>query len=142
MSKRVFSELPNDMVRRMRNWARWAAAGGVLGFSSCGMWSVVPSGPRGESSINTMGGEADDTERALNSLPIRYGQAVKLFWQYEGKSMAYLARRCGQGCDYRTFENRVIDGHALLRGEVARRSEAAQMQRERFEECTACHLTA
>lgn len=74
-----------------------------------------------------------DTDSAICALPVRFGQAVRLFWQYEGRSLAYLGRRCGAGCDYRTFEQRVIDGHGQLMGEMLRRSDAVCRQREAFE---------
>lgn len=133
MSRRVYRNLSNDMVRRMRNWARWASDGGAAPILSCAMWGSAPSGRRGDIVINTMAGEAMDTDTAINAIPVRYGQAIRLFWQYERAAMAYLAKRCGIGCDYRTFEQRVIDGHEMLSGEVSRRSDALFKQREAFE---------
>ena len=112
MSKTVYRELTQDMIRRMRNWARWNSGGGVTGLGTHPMWRVVPHGTRAELSIGIISGEASDTEAAIDALPIRFGQAVKLFWQYEGQSLSYLAGRCA--CDYRTYEKRVIEGHCLL----------------------------
>lgn len=138
MSRRVYSNLSDDMVRRMRNWARWASDGGAAPMLSCAMWGSAPSGRRGDISINTINGEATDTDSSICSLPVRYGQAVRLFWQYEGRSLSYLGGRCGVGCDYRTFEQRVIDGHALLRCEIIRRSDVAYRQRETYERACGC----
>jgi hypothetical protein len=81
----------------------------------------------------TLGGEADDTNEAINAVPVRYSQAVKLFWQYEGKSISELARRCGKGVYRTTFEQRVVDGHVLVRAEIAKRSEVAREMRDRLE---------
>lgn len=65
-------------------------------------------------------GEAEDTGAALSKLPNRYKQAVSLFWQYEGRPLAWFARRCGEGVDWRTYEKRIIQGHELLKSEIAR----------------------
>ena len=136
MSRRIMSELPEDFVRRMRNWARWAAGGGLPKLSSCAMWGIAPSGSRGDQVINTLSGEAGDTDAAMNGVAVRYAQAVRLFWQYEGSALAVLARRCS--CDYRTYESRVIEGHTRLRSEMAQRSDAAQRYREAFAEVARC----
>lgn len=136
MSRRIMSELPEDFVRRMRNWARWAAGGGLPKLSSCAMWGIAPSGSRGDQVINTVSGEAGDTDMALNAVPVRYAQAVRLFWQYEGSALAVLARRCR--CDYRTYDNRVIEGHIRLRSEIAQRSDVARRHRESFAEVARC----
>ena len=58
MSRRIMAELPEDFVRKMRNWARWAAGGGLPKLSSCAMWGIAPSGSRGDQVINTLSGEA------------------------------------------------------------------------------------
>lgn len=131
MSRRIMAELPNDFIRRMQNWGRWASRGGLAQVSPSSMWSAAPSGYRGDAGINTLNGEAEDTDKALNDVPMRYRQAVMLFWQYEGQSIAYLAKRCV--CDWHTYESRVIEGHARLRGELAIRTEKARQNREVFE---------
>ena len=136
MSRRIMSELPEEFVRRMRNWARWAAGGGLPKLSSCAMWGIAPSGSRGDQVINTLSGEAGDTDMALNAVPVRYAQAVRLFWQYEGSALAVLTRRCSR--DYRTYENRVIEGHIRLRSEMAQRSDVARRYRESFSEVARC----
>lgn len=136
MSRRIMAELPEDFVRRMRNWARWAARGGLPKLVSCAMWGNAPSGARGDQVINTLSGEAGDTDMALNAVPVRYAKAARLFWQYEGSALTGLARRCS--CDYRTYENRVIEGHIRLRSEMAQRSDVARRYRESFSEVARC----
>lgn len=134
MSDRVFRELPADFVRRMRNWARWASGGqDRLGYPSVHpMWSQSPRSPRAELPVGIISGEAGDTNASIDAIPVRYAQAVRLFWQYESTPIAQLARRCGNGVDYRTYEKRVIDGHQLLRAEIARRADAARLCAERY----------
>ena len=132
MSRRIMAELPNDFIRRMQNWARWSARGGYAQISPSSMWSAAPSGTRGNAAINTLGGEAEDTDKAFNAVPVRYRQAVMLFWQYENQPMTYLARRCG-GIDYRTYEDRVIEGPVRLRAQIAIIVEKAREDRMAFE---------
>ena len=64
MSRRIMAELPNDFIRRMQNWARWGARGGI---------------------------------------------------------------------DYRTYEDRVIEGHVRLRAQIAIIVEKARDDRMAFE---------
>lgn len=133
MSKRIYSEITHDFERRMRNWGRWSARGGDAQVSPSSMWSCAPNGGYREATVPILDGEASDTDRALNTVPVRYRQAVMLFWQYDGQSLVWLARRCGEGVDYRTFEDRVIKGHVLLNCELIRYSAMLQDQREQFE---------
>lgn len=76
-------------------------------------------------------GEAEDTDRALKTIPIRYRRAVELYWIWgdQDAELTVLGKKCA--VDYRTFGNRVIDGHRLLLAELARDSEAWRMQREK-----------
>lgn len=139
MSKKIYQALSDDMVRRMRNWARWnAGTGNPLGFAVQPAWRDAPTGRWGEVPIGVLGGEGSDTEIGLNALAVRYCQAVKLFWQFEGQSLAYLAARCA--VDYRTYEKRVIEGHQLLVAELARRSAVADVQREQLRSAGARRL--
>lgn len=123
MSKKIYTQLPEEFIRRMRNWAR-ACTGlsNSLAYASNSIFRDTVS-VRGERDIPILLGEASDTDEAIALLPVRYRQAVMLFWQYEGSPLAHLARRCGIGVDYRTYEKRVIDGHDLLRGQLARLAE-------------------
>lgn len=106
------------------NWARANAGIGV--YASTSAFNLMRGGGYA-ASVPVLIGEAEDTSAALTELPIRYQQAVMLFWQFEGaRPLCWLARRCGQGVDYRTYEARVIKGHELLRAEIA-------LQHERIE---------
>ena len=119
--------------RRMRNWAR-AMAG------SSGSYAAVTWGePRGTDLTTppppVLTGEAEDTSAALATVLVRYRRAVELYWAWGDRDadLSALARRCGEGVDYRTFGRRVIDGHVLLQAELARRTEAWRQQRDRNE---------
>jgi hypothetical protein len=117
----IMAALPDDFVRRMRNWARHAA-GSSLGYAQV-KYDGEPSGGYREAPMPIMSGEADDTGAALQTLPIRYRRAVELWWAWEDTEVSVLARRCG-GIDPKTYARRVMDGHGLLRSELARRHEA------------------
>lgn len=124
--KQIMREVPEDFIRRMRNWAR-AKAGVSLGYAQVNLEAVAGGGYR-ESLIPTLGGEAEDTDAALQTLPVRVRQAVQLFWAWEDVELTVLARKCG-GIDRRTFAARVVDGHLMLRCELARRAEVWRVSR-------------
>ena len=117
MSERIYAEIDEDFQRRMRNWAR-ARAGlpAAMGVAQ----SSIYEGPirydrNPEARLPILEGEASDTDAMVKRLPPRYGQAVELFWDYEGASLRALSRRCGKrGCNHETFEGWVLKGHELL----------------------------
>lgn len=125
--KEIMRPLPEDFVRRMRNWAR-AKAGSSLSYASV-RWGLKVSGEGCGAPLPIMEGEADDTDRALQTLDVRYRRAVELFWAWEETELAVLARKCG-GIEYRTYAKRVIDGHVLLRAELFRQAEAWRARRD------------
>lgn len=114
----VISELPYDYVRRMRNWASTSAESGLYSISSvyirerCDGW---------ETSMPVIIGEASDTHAALEVLPLRFLQAVQLYWQNEGKGLRWLGRRLA--VDDKTAKARVLKGSELHQAEILRRSE-------------------
>ena len=127
MKEDIYKAVPEHFVMRMRNWA-WTNAGGgqYVPSSLCALISA-----RSDSGTQpTLIGEAEDTGRALAELPVRYRQAVALFWQFEGHPLAWFARRSGVGVDPRTFQKRVMLGHEMLRAVLARHAERAREYRE------------
>lgn len=108
-----------DFVRRMRGWAR-SALGNGFGTVKAMDYGAVHTGGYREAAMPVLTGEADDTERALAAVPIRYRQAVVMFWQYEGRS--WVLHGQNRGVSDKTFKAWVEQGHALLRAELARRS--------------------
>ena len=127
MSQKIFKELSEQFVMRMRNWA-WTNAGGGQRLTSS-MYVAAGGDRYPESKIPLLTGEAEDTGIALSQLPNRYKQAVSLFWQYEGRPLTWFAMRSGQGVDWRTYEKRVIHGHELLKAEIARQHEKVNAYR-------------
>ncbi len=116
MSIAIYGKLNEAFVLRMRNWALSNAGVGIQHVTSSYEEHVAD----GEyvSRMPILIGEAEDTNGALNTLDVRYKLSVSLFWQHEGKALAWLSRRCG--CDWRTYEVRVMTGHDMLRAELYR----------------------
>ena len=127
----VLAELDEAFIRRMRNWAL-GRCGSSMGFAQVD-WDIKGSSGYAEAHMPVMTGEADDTDRALQTLPTRYRRAVELFWAWEQTELTVLAQKCG-GIDYRTYVVRVKEGHAQLRAELSRRAEAARQERVRIEQ--------
>lgn len=127
----VLAELDEAFIRRMRNWAL-GRCGSSMGFAQVD-WDIKGSSGYAEAHMPVMTGEADDTDRALQTLLVRYRRAVELFWAWEQTELTVLAQKCG-GIDYRTYVTRVKEGHAVLRAELARRADAARQERTRVEQ--------
>jgi hypothetical protein len=120
MSQRIYRELTDDFIRRMRNWRRWwDTSQGAIYPSSLATAGIESSGDRyREATEPLLFGEARDTEVALRAIPIKYQHVVRQFWLYEGRSLRSHAR--GKGIDYHTLETWVLQGHELLKAELRR----------------------
>jgi hypothetical protein len=121
MSKKIYDAMPEDFIRRMRNWAR-AVSGQIDSLRSS--WAIDPAlinhGLEG-APIPILEGEAMDTDVALRTLPERYRWAVEEFWSREGRSLREHTR--GRDMSASTFETWVMVGHDLLRASIARQNE-------------------
>lgn len=119
----IIKGLPEDYVRRMRNWSRADSGEGLYASSSI----YDPAGHiRGETVMPTLIGEASDTHLALQAVPARERQAVMLFWQYEGRALDWIGRRLH--IHYETVERRVIKGHAQHQAEIRRMTDLHHAQ--------------
>jgi DNA-directed RNA polymerase specialized sigma24 family protein len=143
MSKRIYAALPEEFIRRMRNWAR--SSSGTLKvaglISSCYQRERIvgdqwASGFYDDQYV-ILHGDALDIDAALADVPTRYRASVQVFWWWEGCSLAAIARRLA--CDYRTAEERIIRGHETLRTALAVRRamcmevvKASQLTQERL----------
>ncbi|SEN71514.1 hypothetical protein SAMN05216404_106170 [Nitrosospira multiformis] len=129
MSAKIYNAVSENFIRQMRNWALTTA--GVVSsnylISSC--YDPAPRDTYGDGQRQpVLMGEAEDVNNALLQLPLRYRQAVSLFWQYEDRPLAWFGRRLM--IDWRTFEVRVMHGHELLRSELAKQAEKVAIYRE------------
>lgn len=120
MSDKIMAGLPEDFVRRMRNWAR-ARAGllSAMGISFTSAYEGFRYDRSPELGIPVLAGDAEQTDALLKRLPPRYRQAVELWWDHEGAPLRYLARKTGKhGVDHHTFVVWVQKGHEALMAEV------------------------
>lgn len=113
MSEKIYQAISEDFVRRMRNWRDSKTGTGESNISSAyegggfgGLRDMAPI---------ILEGEAIDTDACLALVPIRYQQAVKHFWLYEGESLRWHASQLRLGMFHLTFEAWVIKGHDELR---------------------------
>lgn len=118
-------DLPDDFVRRMRNWARCNAGGGMDSVSAMDYGARIDGGYH-EAVMPLLTGEATDTEAALATVGMRYQQAVRQFWSYEGRPWRWHGQH--RGVNHETFRVWVDKGHEALRAELWRR---AAVHRER-----------
>lgn len=116
----ILRDLPEDYLRRMRNWARADSGQGMYAMSSA--YTGDQSGDGYDSHMPVLEGEASDTHSALMALPNRERQAVMLFWQFEGRSLESLGKRLSPEfpLHFETVERRVRDGHRLHLAEIRR----------------------
>lgn len=130
--QKVMDAIDEHLIRMMRNWVASSGSGNLYAMSTayCG---IADSSGYAEAQVPILLGESEDVEIALAPLALRYRQAVCLFWWYEGASMPMLARRCGEGVDYRTLQARVMRGHEDLSAELYRRRDMHARQREQSE---------
>jgi len=129
MTNKVYSELSEGFIIRMRNWAR---SNSGVGYDSVisGIYQDIGGGSSDgyTSRAPITLGEAEDTSKALGKLQIRYRQAVELFWQYEGRSLEWFGKRTGT--TRQTYTINVMHGHQLLVSELARMHDQANRYRE------------
>lgn len=114
-------DLSDDFVRRMRNWARAAAGGWVSPVCAMDYGTRIDGGYR-EAVMPTLEGEATDTERALSLVGMRYQQAVRQFWSYEGRTWRWHGMH--RQVNHETFRGWVEKGHDELLVVLHRHAEA------------------
>lgn len=127
--ERIYRELGEDFIRRMRNWRRWwdACQGSLYPSSLAAAELGILNDRYREVTLSVLFGEGEDTELALRRVPARYQQMIRQFWLYEGRSLRSHAR--ARGIDHHTVEAWVIKGHELLKAELARMTEAWHRKR-------------
>jgi hypothetical protein len=131
----IIKDLPEDYVRRMRNWVRADSGQGQYAMTS----AYTGERERGDvydSHMPVLEGEARDTATALDLVPNRERQAVMLFWQYEGRSLESLGKRLSPEAPlhYETVERRVREGHRLHLAEIRRMTAEHYRQREAMQQ--------
>lgn len=115
------SMLDEHFVRLMRNWAL-ATAGRSQCSASAAYTGMMGRGAY-DSGMPVLRGEVADVDIAFPALDSKDRSAVQLYWLYEGRSFVWLGERLG--CSDKTVVSRCIDGHGMLRAELARRRKMA-----------------
>lgn len=129
MSVKIYNAIPEHFIRMMRNWALTTAGVVPTNYLISSCYDQAAHDTYGDSQPQpVLIGEAEDVNNALLQLPLRYRQAVSLFWQYEDRPLAWFGRRLA--IDWRTFEARVMHGHELLKAELAKQAEKVAAYRE------------
>lgn len=103
------------MERRLLNWQRWKEGAGDigLGYGNASMWNQVKVDvtPNRESVIPTNAIEAEETDRAVDALPLYLRDTV--FTHYlSNVTIEVQAQRLG--CGVSTVHSRIADAHRKL----------------------------
>lgn len=127
----VKASYSEGLKRRMRNWAR--SVSGIAGNLAQINWDFTAGRTDDGPPIPILQGDAHDVGKAFEALPARFRRAVELYWLWgdEDAELTVLGRKCE--VDYRTYGQRVIDGHGLLKAELARAEAAWKEHRQRSE---------
>ncbi len=110
----------DDIDRRLLNWALWYWGGSGRSGSPYPIYNIGPRPPRAGSSIPILGGEAADTDTAVNNLPTAWRDALRaryLFLSPTGARLrtlsdAQVARRLG--CARSTYYERIASARKAL----------------------------
>ena len=113
-----------EYERRMNNWALWRVSERrSFGGSPFPVYNLTPRPPRGENIMPILGGEAEETDRAVGALPPKLRRAVQV-WFLTGGSIDQKRKmlRCRRE---RMFEI-LGQARALLCGRLQPVSQEAQ----------------
>lgn len=119
-----------DIERRLLNWARWKTGdrSGGMGFAKVNM-GMSGGTRRRESIIPTSDCEAEETDRAVMSLPSHLRATVEAVY-LSGSLWAVSARLCITPA---AVDARIWRAHALIQTWVHNLEAARQAERQRVE---------
>jgi hypothetical protein len=121
---KIYEAIDSDFIRMMQNWARATAGIGIASYVSPA-YDDSWAGYR-HASMPLLQGEAADVSILLERIAPPLRRPVMVFWQFEGRPIARLARAVR--IDPRTYVGRVIDGHAALQRALRAYREAIAQQ--------------
>lgn len=125
MSERIYRAITDRFRGRMQFWA--ANQDAAVVSSSWPIEGALGNGGVFGPKTPILLGPVHDVEMAIAALPMRYGQAVRQFWLFEGRSLRWHGRH--RGIKYETFEVWVMKAHELLKAEFAVRHDNWQRAR-------------
>ena len=102
-----------EVERRLQNWARWKMGGGSggLGFAGVQLTSDTSRAGYREAVIPTMDCEAEETDRAIGTLPSELRRTLEVVY-LDGDGMASKAKKLA--CTRITVDSRVWRAHQLI----------------------------
>lgn len=128
----ILQRLSHDFVRRMRNWS--ASTGGAFVTTSSAAWDCAVRGGYAVARMPVLLGEASDTQAALWKLAAVQQEVVTIFWLYEGRTLAWMARATpvvrAQRLGPYSFRQYLDLAHARLQVAFAKAGEAAHKRRQ------------
>lgn len=120
----IYDALPEDFIRRMRNWAR-SCDGGPVGTSR---FEERIDHTRHDQPIPMLLGEADDTHAAVLKLLPWYQEVVTVFWRYEARPLRWMAGATEILRAWKlgpvSFAEKLTIAHARLQVEIGKQKSA------------------
>lgn len=126
--KRILDVCSDEYVRMMRNWRDACRGRGVTASA----WEErVDNGAGWDDPPFVLDGAARDVDEALLDarVPIRYREAVRIFWSNEDRPQSYFAMRFGLK-DETAARDRIIRGNAEFWALLLRRRRETTERRD------------
>lgn len=109
-----------EIVRLLSNWALWLAHDRNPGITANCIYSLGVRGPRHGNTIPILTGEAEDVDKVIERLPVRYQHPLRMHYCWPGRSDRSKASACS--CSLNTYKTRLNEAHLLFsQGWYARR---------------------
>jgi hypothetical protein len=116
----------DEIVRLLNNWAMWQAGGSNGGESSFPAYRLAAPGPRFGNVMPVLSGEAEDVNKVILTLQVRYQQPLRMHYCWPGRSDRSKALACN--CCLNTYKSRLDDAHYLFAQAWYRRNESTGRQ--------------
>lgn len=102
-----------DIERRLLNWARWKLGGtsSGLGYATARCWAVVVTPGYREAVIPTVACEAEETDRAVQSLASELRATLEVVYLMNEPMKRKIAYLC---CCEATIKARIWRAHRML----------------------------
>jgi hypothetical protein len=121
----------DSIEHRLLNWARWKLrSGGTLNYAGVNYDSVGSSSGYREAVIPIVDCEADETEAAIQQLPVHLRDTLAA--HYTGTHTDIPSQASSLGCSVSTVHARISDAHARLFAHFELKRQAGQAERERL----------
>lgn len=102
----------DEVVRLLTNWAMWMAGDHASPRSPFPAYNLAMPGPRAGNVIPVLNGEAEDVDRVIGALPLRYQQPLHMHYLWPGRSDRSKADACT--CCLNTYKARLDESHRLF----------------------------